>query len=33
MHERVEQFFSLQRQADLVLQLYRALLGPGAPKP
>jgi glycosyltransferase involved in cell wall biosynthesis len=27
MHERVEQFFSLRRQADNVLQLYRALMG------
>jgi glycosyltransferase involved in cell wall biosynthesis len=33
MHGRVEQFFSLRRQADLVLQLYRALLEPGAPWP
>jgi glycosyltransferase involved in cell wall biosynthesis len=32
MHERVEQFFSLQRQAELVLQLYRALLEPGTPR-
>jgi glycosyltransferase involved in cell wall biosynthesis len=33
MHERVDQFFSLRRQADLVLQLYRALSEPGAPRP
>ncbi len=26
LHQRVEQFFSLRRQADNVLQLYRALL-------
>jgi glycosyltransferase involved in cell wall biosynthesis len=32
MHERVEQFFSLRRQGDRVLQLYRALLEPAAPK-
>ncbi len=31
MHGRVEQFFSLRRQADMVLQLYRELLNPGAP--
>jgi glycosyltransferase involved in cell wall biosynthesis len=30
MHKRVEQFFSLRRQADLVLQLYHDLLRPGA---
>jgi glycosyltransferase involved in cell wall biosynthesis len=33
MHDRVEQFFSLRRQADLVLQLYRVLLEPAAPAP
>jgi glycosyltransferase involved in cell wall biosynthesis len=32
MHERVERFFSLRRQADMVLQLYRALLEPVTPK-
>ena len=32
MHERVERFFSLRRQADMVLQLYRELLAAAAPK-
>ena len=30
LHKRVEQSFSLQRQAESVLQLYRALIEPGA---